>query len=419
MNSSWKRTAFFFLTGQGISMFGSMIVQYAIMWHITLSLQSGLAMTIFIICGFLPSFLISPFAGVWADRFDRKKLIIAADALIAIATLILAIVFLSGYEEIWLLFVMAAIRALGSGVHMPAIGALLPQFVPEEHLMRINGLNGTIQAVVMFISPIVSAGLLTATSLSNIFFVDVITAVLGITTLLLFVPVAAHERSKQKEKVSYFEDMKQGIVYVRQHPFLKVLLLFFVLFFILLAPASFLTPLQTARSFGEDEWRLAALEIVFSVGMMLGGAAVSTWGGFRNRIKTITAAIAWMAACTLALGVVPGFTIYLVFMGLFGVAMPFLNSPMNVIFQEKVDPNYLGRVFGIVAMISTSMMPMGMLIFGPLADFVEIELLLIITGAVLLVITLLFGRNKTLLKAGEPSPAPIPASVPAASEEGS
>jgi len=406
MNSSWKRTTAFFLTGQSLSMIGSMIVQYAMMWHITLTMQSGIAMMLYIICGFLPSFFISPFAGVWADRFDRKKLIIAADAMIAFATLILAIVFLMGYEEIWLLFVMAAIRALGSGIHIPAVGSILPQFVPEEHLMRVNGINGTIQALMMFVSPLISVGLLSVTSLSNIFFIDVVTAILAIVTLILFVPIAAHKRSKQQEKLSYFEDMKQGINYVRQHSFLKTLLLFFVLFFILLAPASFLTPLQTTRTFGEDEWRLAALELVFSVGMMLGGAAISVWGGFRNRIVTITAAIAWMSACTIALGVVPNFIVYLLFMGLYGIAMPFLNSPMNVIFQEKVDPNYLGRVFGILGMISTSMMPIGMLIFGPLADVISIELLLVITGCILLVLCLVFGRNRNLLEAGEPVSKP-------------
>lgn len=403
MNSSWKRTTAFFLTGQSLSMIGSMIVQYAMMWHITLTLQSGIAMTIYIICGFLPSFFISPFAGVWADRFDRKKLIMAADAMIAIATLILAIIFLMGYEEIWLLFLMAAVRAIGSGIHIPAVGSILPQFVPEEHLMRVNGINGTIQALMMFICPIISAGLLSITSLSYIFFIDVITAALGIFTLMAFVRVKPHERSKDKAQLSYFEDMKQGLSYVNKHAFLKTLLIFFVLFFILLAPASFLTPLQTARSFGDDVWRLTALEIVFSVGMMLGGAVIATWGGFRNRIVTISAAIAWMAACTIALGVVPNFVVYLVFMGLFGIALPFMNSPMNVIFQEKVDPDYLGRVFGLVGMISTSMMPIGMLIFGPLADVISIELLLVVTGAIMLAMTFVFGRNRKLLEAGKPS----------------
>lgn len=414
MDNSWKRSTFFFLTGQGISMIGSMIVQYAIMWHITLSQQSGIAMTIFILCGFLPTFLISPFAGVWADRFNRKKLIIAADAFIAIVTLILALIFLSGYEEVWLLFLMAGLRALGSGVHMPAVGAILPQFVPEAHLMRVNGINGTIQAAAMFIAPIISAGLLSATSLSNIFFVDVFTAILAILTLLLFVPVKPHKKSDGVQ-LSYFADMKAGILYVKQHSFLKAMLLFMVVFLILLAPAAFLTPLQTARSFGDDEWRLAALEIVFSVGMMLGGAALSIWGGFHNRIVTVAAAMAWMALCTIGLGVVPNFIVYLVFMGLFGLAMPFMNSPMTVLYQEKVDPNYLGRVFGIVGMINTSMMPVGMLIFGPMADSVSIELLLVITGGILFLVTLFFAINKTLLEAGKPVPKPAAEDVGAAS----
>lgn len=72
---NWKRDVILFLVGQTISLFGSSLVQYAIMWHITLETQSGTMMTIFIICGFLPTFFLSPFAGVWADRYNRKKLL--------------------------------------------------------------------------------------------------------------------------------------------------------------------------------------------------------------------------------------------------------------------------------------------------------------------------------------------------------
>jgi len=83
-------------------------------------------MTISIICGFLPTFFLSPFAGVWADRYNRKTLIILSDSMIAISTLILAILFSIGYEMLWLLFVMSAIRALGSAIQSPAIGLRSP-----------------------------------------------------------------------------------------------------------------------------------------------------------------------------------------------------------------------------------------------------------------------------------------------------
>ena len=101
------------------------------MWHITLTTESGLMMTLYIICGFIPTFILSPVAGVWADRYNRKMLIILADGLIAMATLILAILFLMGFDAIWLFFVMAAIRAFGTGIQMPAVGAILPQIVPQ------------------------------------------------------------------------------------------------------------------------------------------------------------------------------------------------------------------------------------------------------------------------------------------------
>src|SRR5690606_16406069 len=142
--------------------------------------QSGTMMTIFIICGFLPTFFLSPFAGVWADRYNRKKIIIFADAFIAIATLILAILYLMRYGSIWLLLVMSAIRAFGSGIYSPVIKAVLPHFVPDYMLTKINAINGTLQSIVFLIAPMISAALIEHVKIETIFFIDVITAALAI-----------------------------------------------------------------------------------------------------------------------------------------------------------------------------------------------------------------------------------------------
>lgn len=287
MNSAyenWKRNIIIFLSSQTISLFGSSLVQYAIMWHITLTTQSGMMMTLFIICGFIPTFLLSPVAGVWADRYNRKILIIVSDGLIALSTLILAILFLMGYDAIWLLFVMAAIRAVGAGIQTPAIGAILPQIVPEDQLTKVNGTNGSLQAVIMFVAPMVSAALLTMTSLEVIFFIDVITAAIAIFTLVTLLKIAVHEKAAAEQTTSYMSDFKEGLSYINQHAFLKKFFLFFAIFFVMMAPAAFLTPLQVARSFGDDVWRLTAIEIAFSVGMMAGGGIIAAWGGFSNRV---------------------------------------------------------------------------------------------------------------------------------------
>ena len=398
----WKRNITLFLGSQTISLFGSSLVQYAIMWYITLTTQSGIMMTLYIICGFIPTFILSPVAGVWADRYNRKLLIIAADALIAIATLILAVIFLMGYNATWLLFVMAAIRAVGAGIQTPAVGAILPQIVPSDKLTKVTGTNGSLQAVIMFVSPMASAALLTLTSIEIIFFIDVITAAIAIVTLLTLLKIPLHEKASEKQQLSYLDDFKQGLTYIKNHEFLKKLFVFFAFFFVLMAPAAFLTPLQVTRSFGGDVWRLTVIEIAFSIGMMIGGGIIASWGGFKNRVQTMTLASLVMGVCTLLLGIVPVFWIYLIFMAIFGLAMPIFNTPTTVLVQEKVDENYLGRIFGVFGMISTSMMPIGMLIFGPLADFIAIEWLLIGTGLLIIIAAIFLGRNKVLIEAGKP-----------------
>lgn len=399
---NWKNNMIIFLSSQTISLFGSSLVQYAIFWYITLNTQSGVMMTIYIICGFVPSFLLSPFAGVWADRFNRKWLINLADGLIAVSTLVLAILFLSGYKEMWLLFVISAIRALGTGIQTPAVGAIIPQIVPEDKLTKVNATNSSIQAIVMLIAPMVSATLLTVASLEMIFFIDVITAAIAIIVLLAFLHIPVHKKALEKQTISYFSDFKQGLTYIKNHQFLIKLFMFFIIYFVLIAPAAFLTPLQVARSFGDDFWRLTAVEIAFSSGMIIGGGIMAAWGGFQNKIHTMTFASSVIGASTFALGVVPDFWIYLGFMVLTGIAMPLFNTPLTVLLQEKIEEELQGRVFGIYGMISTSMMPLGMLVFGPIADMILIEWLLIGTGILLFIQGFFLVGTKALVEAGKP-----------------
>lgn len=89
-------------------------------------------------------------------------------------------------------------------------------------------------------------------------------------------------------------------------------------------------------------------------------------------------------------------------MALVGLVMPMFNTPATVLLQEKVEPDYLGRVFGVLTMISTSIMPLGMIIFGPLADVVAIEWLLIGTGILLFMLGFVLLGSKVLIEAGKP-----------------
>ena len=400
MKEMWKKKVVLFLTSQTISLFGSLLVQYAISWYITLKTQSAVMMTISIICGFLPTFFISPFAGVWADRYNRKKLIIVSDSLIAISTLFIAILFLSGYDSLWLLFVISAIRSLGAGIQTPAVGAFIPQIVPEDKLTKVNATNSSIQSMMMILAPILSGALLSIASIEIIFFVDVITALVAVLTLSLFLHVPLHSKAIINEKISYFTDLKEGVRYIKGHGFVRAFFLFAIVFHILVSPSAFLTPLQVARSFGSDVWRLTVIEIFFAGGMLVGGVLMFSWGGFKNKVFTMLTAIIVIGLFTMALGITPVFWIYLIFMGVIGVAIPFFNTPATVLLQQKVETEYLGRVFGVLGMISSIMMPAGMLVFGPLADIIKIEWLLIVTGLAMVALSFFIYKNKELVAAG-------------------
>ncbi len=427
--NAWKRRTALFLAGQTVSLFGSSLVQYAIMWHLTLETRSGSVMTGYIIAGFLPSILLAPLAGVWADRYDRKRLIALADGCIAAVSLVAAVLLRAGVAEIPLFFAVAALRSLGSAVHQPAVGAFLPRIVPRDELMRVNGINGGIQSALMLVSPVAAGVLLAVADVPSIFLVDVATAALAIAVLLAFVreePVAAEsptsaglaaapdgsssaEAASQAEApAGHFRDILDGLAYIRSHRYLLSFFAYMGALFFLVSPAAFLTTIQTARSFGGEVWRLTALEIVFSVGMMAGGAAIASWGGFRNRMRTIRLGNVVMAVCTLGLAASPllpvsaAFPAYLVFMGVFGIAIPLLNTPSTVLLQEHVEDAYLGRAFAVFTMVSSSLMPVAMLVFGPVADVVSIELVLAVSGSLLLALGLTALSNKRLREAGEP-----------------
>lgn len=398
---NWKKNSAFFIGGQSISLFGSMLVQYAIMWHITLETRSGFIMTLSILAGFIPSLFLSPFAGVWVDRFNRKLIIVLADTFIAITTLITALLFYFGYGSITLLLlIVSAFRSLGNAVHTPAVQAFIPELVPEDKLMRVQGINNGIQSSMMIIAPVLSAALLASFELFVIFFIDTITAVLGIFTLILFVQ-STRVITPIEGKVEYFNDIKLGLNYIKSHHFLVPFFVFTAMVLFFVAPKAFLTPLQTVFNYGPEEWRLSFVEVAFASGMMIGGFSIAAWEGLKNRIHTMALSLILMGLSSIVLSLTNLFWIYLVSMFIIGLSLPYYNSPAYVMIQEKVDNEYLGRVFSVMGMISSSMMPIGMLVFGPLADVIDIDTIIIFSGIMMIIITFSLLFNKSLIQSGQ------------------
>lgn len=381
----WKKRISVFLVGQTITTLGSSLVQYAIMWHLTLTTKSGLILALAAVFGFLPQAIVSVFAGVWADRVNRKMMIIISDSAIALATLGLAFLMLSGVNDLWLIFLVMAVRSVGAGVQMPAISALLPQIVPTDKLMRVNGINSSVQSSLTLIAPLAAAAIYANMSLVGILFIDFVTAVIGLS-LLATVAVPTLARASNPDKPSYFADLKEGISYTFTHELVRwVMVVFGVVFLLIVAPSN-LSTLMLVRNWGSDVWLLTVLELSFGIGMVIGGGLMAL---FANKLDRITTIIATSVAFGV-LAVVMGFSTNLIlFFSLFffiGVIVPAFSTSAMTLLQETVEPERQGRVFGFVGIVMAVAMPIGMAVLGPLADVVSVESILIGTGAATVVI---------------------------------
>lgn len=390
---SWRRRVMLFFISQCITLFGSQIVQMAIVWHVTLTTGSGAWVAAFSVCSYLPQFFISFIGGVWADRYSRKRLIIAADVLIAAVTLAMLLVMPHIADDAWLLsalLIMSVIRSAGAGIQHPAVNAVIPQLVPEDSLMRYNGLNAAMQSAVQFAAPAAAAALLTASSLRAALSVDVITAVIGVG---MFACVALPDKKKAQPSPSLLADAGIGVRYAWSYKAVRKALTVYGLFIFLTVPAGYLSGLLVSRIFGDTYWHLTAVELVGFGGMMLGGLLTGCLGISRNRSRTLAVGLALFGMMAAAMGLTQRFALYLVFMALYGVALTAVQTTITTMLQESAETSMRGRVFGLMSSLYAGCYPIGMALFGPMADMVPLQGIMIASGVALLVLAAAAGRE--------------------------
>jgi DHA3 family macrolide efflux protein-like MFS transporter len=392
----WKKKVSVFLVGQTVTTFGSLLVQYALLWHLTLTTKSGVVLALAAVFGFLPQAVVSIFAGVWADRVNRKVMIILSDSTIALATLVLAFFMLSGVDDLWLIFLVMAVRSIGAGIQMPAISALIPQIVPTDKLMRVNGINSSVQSSLLIIGPVAAAGIYSTFSLAAILFVDVVTAVIGLS-LLATIAVPTLSRAASDEKPSYFTDLKEGLKYIFSHDLVRWVMVIYSIVFLLVVAPSNLSPLMLVRTFGDDVWLLTILELSFGIGMVAGGALMAIFGSKADRLGMMVGTSILFGVLAVVMGFTTNLILFYTLFFLIGLAVPAFSTSSMTLLQETVEPERQGRVFGFVGIVMAVAMPIGMAVLGPLADIVSVEILLIATGA----ITVLIAVVAVLLPAGK------------------
>ncbi len=389
---NWAVRYFTIFTGQAFSLFGSSLVQFALIWYLTLKTGSATVLAMASLFSMLPQILLGPFAGTVVDRNNRRLIMIVSDTMIALSTLVLVYLFWAGSVEVWQIYLISAIRSTGGAFHFPALSASTTLMVPQKHLARVAGANQTLQGLVSIVAPPIAALLVAVTSTQNILMIDVLTAILGVAPLLYFaIPQPTPEpRQAGEPGNSFLQDFRAGFKYMVSWPGLLMLGLMATLLNFLIAPTSALTPLLVTGYFGKGALELGSLDSLFGIGMILGGVLLSIWGGFKKRIVTSLTAIAAFSFSILAIAAAPAdkFWIMLVAMFAFGFLMPLVNGPIHALFQSLVEPNMQGRVLSLINSVAGAMMPISLLVAGPFSDATSLQAWFWVAGILNLAIAL-------------------------------
>lgn len=395
-NPTWKKKFFTIWSGQAISLIGSRLVGFALVWYLTDLTGSATVLATASLIGMLPEILLLPFAGALADRWNRRKVMIVADSGIALATLALAGLFFMGWVQIWHIYALMFVRSVCGSFHWPAMNASTSLLVPKEKYTRIQGVNQLLQGILSVVAAPLGALMMELMKVGNILMIDVITALIAVTPLFfLSIPqpdVLTQVKEGDSPLKTMLKDMREGLHYVVSWKGLFYVLIGATFINLAVNPAFSLMPLLIKNHFGLGALELGWVESTWGIGMIVGSLILTAWGGFKKKIFTSVLGLFGMGLGCILSGLVPSsaFFYFLGFSAIMGMGNPICNGPLHAIVQEVVEPGMQGRVMTLIGTFAMAASPLGYAFAGPISDWLGIQTWFIIGGVVCIIIAVSF-----------------------------
>ncbi|MFX0149604.1 MAG: MFS transporter [Candidatus Hodarchaeota archaeon] len=368
-----------FLIGQWISILGSNIVQFGIIWFLTIETGSPFVLALGQFLGFAPFILVTPVAGVFIDRWSRKKVIMFVDFVQAFLGLVLILIFASGLfsalEMVVVILVITFFRGIFGAFHTAGVDTLLPLLVPKKHLSRINGINYLANGAILIVGPIIGAIALEFFHLKDLLWLDVVTFLIAIIpTAIIFIPKITRVIQEDRVKPSFRAEFTEGLTFIRENSALLALLVVFTSANFFISPLFTQLPIViTAIHFGEAE-HLALLFALQQAGLIIGSTIMSTWKGFSNHARGVFIGIFIMYLGIGIFALAPPGTYLVLAIGILftGFALPLANVSSETIWAKTVPKELLGRVYAVRRTVAQISGPVSILLSGFLAEFIGV-----------------------------------------------
>lgn len=386
MDDNWKKKFAFLWTGQFFSLISSSAVGFAIIIWLSLETGSAEVLAYAAIAGLLPQALIGPFAGVYVDRWDKKKTMILADGFVAVCTLVMSLGFYFGYQNLEFIYIILGLRSVGSAFHMPAMQATVPLLAPKSELFRIAGINQIIKSVSNIAGPALGALAIGMLSIGNVLLLDIAGAIIAIVTLFFIsIPSPPQNNKNQKSLALVLEDMKTGLYEVTRNKGLSFLFLYSIIAGFCLMPIGVLFPLMTIEHFKGGKFEMSIIETVWGAGMLVGGGILGIWKPNIHKVIIINISHVLIGITFAWTGWLSpqSFVLFTLLTGLAGIAASFYSAGFTALVQEEVPSGLLGRVFSMYFSVEVLPTMIGLICTGYVADAIGVNSTFIILGFII------------------------------------
>ena len=399
----WKKPFFTIWTGQSISLIGSSLVQFALIWWLTIQAGNATTLAIAGLVGLLPQVILGPMVGALVDRWHRRWILVISDTAIALFTLVLAALYYFNTVEIWHVYALLFMRSLGGAFHEPSMLASTTLMVPKEQLTRIAALNQTRQSVMQMGGPVLGALLISFLPVQIVLMIDLITASFAVIPLFFIdIPQPLKSASKDREKSvarkSLWGETAEGIRYLWRWKGLFILTITIAIVPFFGMPAVSLVPLLINKHFSGGPILWGWYGLADQMGVFIGGILLVVWGAHVKKYNVMLAAAFIFGMFSLVQGLSPE-NGYLYFLGatfMAGAAASLFFASVRAIMQTTVPPETQGRVFSIQNSLTMGAGPIGLLVIGPLADIIGIQSPLLLRGIAALIVGLIWAFSKSV-----------------------
>jgi predicted MFS family arabinose efflux permease len=305
-------------------------------------------------------------AGPLVDRRDRRRVMLVSDAIAAFSTLVIAVMYFANVLELWHMYLAVGVNGVASAFSRPALDASIPLLVPKDGLTRASGLSQMMGAVEMILSSAVAGFVVGVFGLGVVFIVDFVTFGINMLLVLLTTIPQPQRDAVRQAGTNIWQDFVAGITYMRQRPSLLYLLgLFTITMFLLPGVAySLITPL--VLTFATEE-TLGLIMSGFGIGSLVGGMMIALWGN-RGRMSGILVGMTTAGLAAILISVRESALLIGVGMSITGISFVFIMGLSRVIWQMKVAPDVLGRIFSLQLAVGVGAQSFGALVAGALAD---------------------------------------------------